>query len=1048
VKRMTTLESVPGSIAMSMDPVPVTTIGAGKFRVPQPGADVFRRDRLTALIEQATERPVTVITAPPGAGKTIACAGWAAARVRSRRIAWLTLDEGDRDPGRFWACMTAALAGASAAVGTVTGTGPGAGGAPLVPRGREAADDLPSDLVNAVRKLSGSLVLVIDDVHALAGSDVLPGLALLIHQAPATLRLILCGRSVPGLHLAKMRLSGALSEVRAADLACTAEEADAYFDHLGLAAGPAERAELLWQTEGWMAGPRLAALVAARDGGLTAGDLAADPIVAEYLRDEVLDWQPPAVRQFLRRTSIAERVTAGFADQVTGEPGSARILDTLLRENYLVFRDGPDGYRYHPFLRRVLLGELRCELAADVPGLFSRAARWYAARGDAVEAVRCVAESGQWEAVGPLLTEAGLAGALTERVAEFETVIGRLPARWRADPAVAAALALARLYRGDPDSAEAYLDLAAAPARDDTAADRTVPGTPAPDDTASGRTASGSTASGRTASGSTASGSTASGSTASGSTASGSTASGSTASGNTASGSTASGGDDAGAADVPGRLVIELWLAILRLLRRPDAGSVAFCLPLARRARASASRPQEHQAAGLLWLALGTVLLRRREFTAADDALTAAYHQLTAAGTSSLATRARGWLALSAALSGDLGHAAALSAELLDAGAPGPQMAAATGTPVAVASPAVAGAPTGAADTAASGEPAPAEEKAGPVARCLAMMAAAQVALDRDDLIGAAKLLDEAEQTLAASLPGEPDLGVLLATARARVALAEGDLERARDLLRPVRDKYQTDGPALSAVDFEVALRAGDLALAARALHPAGGAAGPASRAGKAAESVSRPDQAADRARLLLAEGDPGDALRVALDAAQEPVPARPQDQRPANGPPARRPTRRDRVTALLAGVVAARRSGTDGEAAKLLEEALALAEPHDLYRPFLDAGGAVHSAIALLVTPASPVAGFAARVHERFVCQPSSRAAGGGPAEYEASALTASELAVLRLLRSYMSNQDIADTLFLSVNTVKTHLRSVYYKLGVSSRREAVERGVRLRIL
>ena len=907
----------------------------GKFRVPPPGAGVLRRDRLTTLIEQATERPVTVITAPPGAGKTVALAGWAAARARSRRIAWLSLDEGDRDPGRFWACMTAALAAGGAA-----------GGTPLVPRGREAVDDLPGDLVNAVRKLSGSLVLAIDDVHALAGSDVLPELALLIHQAPAALRLILCGRSVPGLHLAKMRLSGALSEVRAADLACSPGEADAYFDHLGLTLGPPDRDALLRRTEGWMAGPRLAALIAARDGGLDVDAVAADPIVAEYMRDEVLDWQPPRVRQFLRQTAIAERVTAGFADLVTGEPGSARLLDRLHRDNSLVTRDGQDGYRYHPFLRQVLLNELRCETPAELPGLLGRAARWHAARGEVIEAVRCVAESGQWDEAPSVLTEAGLAGALIERVAEFETVLGRLPARLRADPAVAAALALTRLYRGDPDSAEAYLGKAA-PALDDT---------------------------------------------------------------------------------VPDGLVIELWLATLRLLREPGRASDASCLRLATRARATAGRPQEHQAAGLLWMALGTVRLRRWELIAADDALAAAHHQLTAAGTAGLATRVRGWLAVTAALSGELGTAAELSGELLAAAPPPP--AAASPDPAGEPSPASLPSQLGAPEPPAAAEP-------GPAACCLAGIAAAQVAIDRDDLIGAARLLDDAEPLLTAPLPGEPDLGVLLAAARARAALAENDVERARDLMRLVRDKYETDGAVLSAFDFHAALRAGDLALAATALHQS--------------EPSTRPDQVTARARLLLAEGDPATALRLAVDAARDEPPDDPPDDPQHPGPETAvpiRPTRRDRVMALLAGVVAARRAGTDADAASLLEEALALAEPHDLYRPFLDAGGAVHSAIALLITPASPVAGFAARVHERFVCQPSSRAAGNGPAEHEAAALTASELAVLRLLRSYMSNQDIADTLFLSVNTVKTHLRSVYYKLGVSSRREAVERGIRLRIV
>ena len=127
------------------------------------------------------------------------------------------------------------------------------------------------------------------------------------------------------------------------------------------------------------------------------------------------------------------------------------------------------------------------------------------------------------------------------------------------------------------------------------------------------------------------------------------------------------------------------------------------------------------------------------------------------------------------------------------------------------------------------------------------------------------------------------------------------------------------------------------------------------------------------------------------------------------------------------------------------------MAEPHNAFRPFLDMGGAVHTAIDILVSPASPAAAFAARVRERFICQSPSRAAAAGPsrcAQGEVPALTASELAVLRLLRSHLTNQEIAEALFLSVNTVKTHLRSVYRKLGVQSRREAVDSGRRLQLL
>ena len=57
-------------------------------------------------------------------------------------------------------------------------------------------------------------------------------------------------------------------------------------------------------------------------------------------------------------------------------------------------------------------------------------------------------------------------------------------------------------------------------------------------------------------------------------------------------------------------------------------------------------------------------------------------------------------------------------------------------------------------------------------------------------------------------------------------------------------------------------------------------------------------------------------------------------------------------------------------------------------------------------------------------------------------------ELAVLRHLPSGLSNIQMAEQLFISVNTLKTHLGHIYQKLGVSSRREAIDRADELHLL
>jgi LuxR family transcriptional regulator, maltose regulon positive regulatory protein len=864
-----------------------------KLRVPPLSAAVLNRPRVTALIERAAAHPVTMITAPAGAGKTLACAIWAQSATRSSRVAWLTVDEGDRDPSRFWANVAAALADGSAP--------PPAPEPALVPRSRSASDDLPVSLANAVRG-SGSLVtLVLDDVHALAGGSVLSELSFLVHHAPIGLRLILCGRYAPGLQLAKMRVGGNLAELDATDLACATTEADPYLAKLGLRVAPVERDDLLRYTEGWMAGLRLAAL--ATRGSPAASHVGSDPAAADYLRDEILDRQPAGIRQFLLRTSMAGRLSGEFADWLTGGSGGARVLDRLVRENSLVVRDSDGQYRYHPFLRDQLTAELRRQLPEEVPLLAARAARWHAARGEAVEAVRCSAEAGDWDFASRALAEGGIAAALGGRAAELEEVIGRFPADRRADdPAVAAALGAARLCRGGPECAVAYLDRA----------QQTI-----------------------------------------------------------------------GSCAPTVRPVVELWLAALRVMHSGDEPTLVRGRVLAERAQATAGTLPAHRALGTLWLALGTARLRRWEITDARRELGHAVRQLEAAGLAGLLARARGWQALAEALYGDLRAAA----ELIGA-----------------------------------------EERipADPDAAGLVALAAAQLALDQDDLSSAGLLLDEADTTHFRRLPAEPDLGAVEALIRARAALAGGDIAAARSLARLVRERG-LDPLAAGVLEADVELRAGDLPLAAAALASTADEMSD-DAADETASDRQRADQILARARLLLADGDPAGALKAAeecLDTAGV--------------------TLRDQITALLVGTVANRRLGTAEDAAALLEHALAIAEPHGAYRPFLEAGMGVHSAIAILIPPASRAVAFAARVRERFVCQ---LPASGTRADAESPPLTLSELAVLRLLPSYLTNQEIAEALFLSVNTVKTHLRAVYRKLGVTSRRSAIARGRRLQLV
>ncbi|HXL94046.1 MAG TPA: LuxR C-terminal-related transcriptional regulator [Streptosporangiaceae bacterium] len=872
---MTIVPAVPAGLATESGP---------DLRVPRIPGGTLRRERVTALLEHAAGYRVTAVTGPPGSGKTIACAAWARAAAPSRRVAWLTLEDRKLEPDRFWARVTAAG-------GTSSG---------LIPRHRTEPDGLPAGVLGSLRALSGSMALVLDNVHELAGSSILPGLDYVIQHAPAGLRFVLCGRFIPGLRLAKLRVTGELAEIGAADLACAPGEAEAYLTGLGLRVNAAERAELLRVTEGWMAGLRLAALAAPCMSGFAS--LGSEPAVADYLRDELLSRQPEQVRDFLLRTSVTDRLNGELADCLTAGPGGAGILDRLYRENLLTDRvPGSSGwYRYHPVWRDMLLTELRRELPRDLPVVLGRAARWHAEQAETIPAVRYAVRAEDWAYATQAVAEAGLAPVLLGGAAELEPLLRTFPPLLRTgDPVITAALAAARLCLGDADSSAMYAQ----------AAQQALGSAP------------------------------------------------------------------------PGiRRLVGLWLAALRVMR-PDApaGAVTECqaLVLASQAGQAAGSLPEHRALGVLWLALGTAMLRGWQIGAARSALGHARQQLEAAGLAALLPHAQGWQALAEAFCGDLNTADKLVAA-----------SAATG---------------------------------------VGCLASAQIALERDDLVLAAELLSAGDAGAAdadatgGSLPGEPDVGLLRLVIQARVALAAGDVTYARGLLATARDGADLMPAVLGVLEAEVALAGGDIGRAAAAL---------------ASLPESADGQELLRARLALAEGNHDSALMLATQCLEAGA-----GLQEAGGL-----TPRERITALLVVAASSRRLGAaSGDVAELIEQALLAGQPHGAYRPYLDGGPAVRSVVATAVPPTSPAAAFAGRIMERFACQlpdaPGGRGEGG-------QALSESELAVLRLLPTYLTNQEIAASLFLSVNTVKTHLRSVYHKLGVTSRREAIAHGRRRQLL
>jgi LuxR family transcriptional regulator, maltose regulon positive regulatory protein len=402
----------------------------------------IERARLETALDELHDRAFTLIGAPPGWGKSVLLSSWAGARG----AAWLTLSARHSHARRLWADVVDALERAEVPIDAL-------GSAPY-----GIDEEFPLRLAAVLEDAPTRPTLVLDDLDQLRG----PGLASLgelIALGGSTLHIVAATRSDPDLPLERLRLAGRLGELRATDLAFSAEEAASLLAGLDLELREDQVARLIERTEGWAAGLRLAglSLLGEDDRDAFIADFAGDDrAVADYLTGEVLAGQTPETRELLLRTSIADRVCGGLADALTGASGGALALEQLERAGMFVtaIDRHRTWFRYHGMFAELLRARLRLERPGLEPELHARAARWLAGAGLGREAIPHALAADDQSATAALLSEHWLELLLDGQSPEAILTAAGDPG---GDPRLAVAAASAHLTLGDPACAETRL---------------------------------------------------------------------------------------------------------------------------------------------------------------------------------------------------------------------------------------------------------------------------------------------------------------------------------------------------------------------------------------------------------------------------------------------------------------------------------------------------------------------------------------------------------------------------------------------------------------
>lgn len=400
-------------------------------------------------------RQLTLVSAPAGFGKTTVVAEWL--HHVPQPVTWLTLDEHDNDPGRFLAHLIAALQLIDSPIGQTVQA--------LLPTSQPPPIDIVlTSLINDINQVSQPFFLVLDDYHKVHNRTVHEQLSFILDHQPRTMHLVIVTREDPLLPVSRLRARKQVTELRQLDLRFRTPEIVEFFRRTArLDLPPAVITLLEDRTEGWAAGLQLAAISLDRQTDIdefVRSFAGSNRYILDFLFDEVLSRQPPAVQDFLLRTSILDQLCGPLCDAVTGRTDSTQLLQNLEQNNlFVVPLDIPHTwYRYHHLFSDLLRHRLR--LVDDLPTdpLHVRASDWYETEKQPFNALQHALAGRAWPRAAHLIGQ--LATSML-RLGQVTTLLGWLQALpvdiVRTVPELCYAMAWTQLLTGQFDQAEQNL---------------------------------------------------------------------------------------------------------------------------------------------------------------------------------------------------------------------------------------------------------------------------------------------------------------------------------------------------------------------------------------------------------------------------------------------------------------------------------------------------------------------------------------------------------------------------------------------------------------